>query len=319
MKTFLFTEKNPPKQITEIKTPGKTEFLWIDCQPEELSETLALIKQLTNDVLEERHLADCLNLSHPCFFDSMENYDFLIFHNLTFPAETGKLQTHPVSFVIFNKILLTVSQHDNAIEKMQAQILLPGRRQPTHLIILTLSILSAMIDNFLTLRSVLTNQLTQWQAKLLNQKKSFTQWDTLLNFKTNLRRLYIICEEQQDALDRWQQAINGNLPETIQVYFNDIANHILRVIDHIDIQENELDSLIELHYAIISKRTNEVMRILTVISGIFLPLTLITNIFGMNFENMIGLQNPIAFYITLTVMLLIAILMLIYFKLKKWI
>ena len=110
-----------------------------------------------------------------------------------------------------------------------------------------------------------------------------------------------------------------DLSANLNVRLNDLSNHIYRVLRHVEMLENQLNSLMELHYAGIGRRTNEVVRLLTVISAIFLPLTLITNIFGMNFETMVGAQNPFGFYLTLGTMVLIAIVLLILFKWKEWI
>lgn len=316
---YLFNGKNSPQKITAIDTLPSSGFIWINCQPEELLSTLGLIRELTNINLDEEHIRDCLNPNHPSFCDSMQDYDLLIFQNLNTPPMNGKVKTHPVCFIVFEKILLTVSDHDASIETVNKRLLESGRRQPTQPIALMFIILTAIVDNFLALRAALSEQLERWQKKLLDEKKYFTQWQSLLDFKSNLRRLYVICEEQQDALDKWRQNMEGELSQPIAIRLNDLSNHILRMLHHIDELENELDSLMELHYAIIGKRTNEIMRILTVISGIFLPLTLITNIFGMNFETMIGLKNEAGFFITLAVMLVIAVCLLAIFRWKKWI
>src|SRR5690606_33611673 len=105
----------------------------------------------------------------------------------------------------------------------------------------------------------------------------------------------------------------------LKVRLNDTSNHISRVLTHAESLDQQLAALIQLHYSVLGEQTNKIIRILTVISAIFLPLTLITNIFGMNFEEMIGLHSPSAFYITLGAMGFIAIILVIIFHQRKWI
>lgn len=321
MRLFLFNQAAPtlvaPQEIHVLPPQG---FIWLDCTIDELSQALNKIQELTGFTLHEQHVNDCLNPNHPCFYDGMQDYDLLVFRNLTYPSETGRIDTHSVSFVVFEKILLSVSNHDSAVDRVANRLTESGRRQPNQAIGLLLQILNAIVDNFLALRNPLTERFNRWQSRLLDEKYSFTQWKGLLDFKSDLRQINMICEEQQDTLGDWRDSmVEAELNQNVSVRLNDLNDHISRVLHHSQALEQELETLIELHYSILGKRTNEVMRLLTVISAIFLPLTLITNIFGMNFENIIGLHDPLAFYFTLGIMFCLAMILLLIFKSKRWI
>lgn len=319
MEIIYFNNKTTPKKLDEITETPKTGFFWIHVHPDELLATLPKIKELTKVDINENHVQDCLNPHHPAAFDSMQDYDFLIFRNLNHAPETGKIDTHTVCFILFEKLLLTMSIKDPVIEQIQQRSFESGRRQPQQIEYLIYLILNSIIDNFLALRNPLAAQLSHWQKKLLNENRKVIDWAALLKYKTNIQTLYMLCEDLSDAISKWHENIEADLTPSLKIRLDDLINHLSRVFTATKTIENELESLMDLHYAVISKRTNEIMRVLTVISAIFLPLTLITNIFGMNFENMLGLTNPSGFYITLSIMIFIAVVLLILFRAKKWV
>lgn len=94
---------------------------------------------------------------------------------------------------------------------------------------------------------------------------------------------------------------------------NDLSNHIERIQTHTTRFRSAIQSAIELHFSAISNQTNENMRILAIITAVFAPLTLLTGIYGMNFEFIPGLNSPHGFYIMLVLMLLTTLLLLYYF------
>lgn len=319
MVIFQFTEKNAPQQLTEVTALPDNGFLWINCTPSELEAGTTLANKLTGITLNDRHIDDCLNPNHPCFFDSMQDYDLLIFRNLNFPPAQGYTDTHPVVFILFDLLLLTVSEQDDSVRKVQQRIFESGRRQPAQPEVLLHLLLNTIVDNFLALRAPLTEQFSQWQNKLLNKRHANMDWTALLNFKTKIHLFGILCEEQQDALGKWRQNMEEDLTQAMAVRLNDLSNHIFRVMRFTRALESELEALMQLHYALLGERTNEVMRILTVISAIFLPLTLITNTFGMNFHDMPGLSNPHGLYYILAIMAISVVGLLSLFKWKRWI
>ncbi len=106
-------------------------------------------------------------------------------------------------------------------------------------------------------------------------------------------------------------------PET-KVYLRDCYDHSVQLMDVVESYRDVLSGLTEIHISSIGMRTNEIMRTLTVISAIFIPLTFIAGVYGMNFQHMPELAKPWGYYICLASMILIAIGQLIYFKKRRW-
>jgi magnesium transporter len=108
------------------------------------------------------------------------------------------------------------------------------------------------------------------------------------------------------------------LNDALNVRATDLVEHIQRVLSHARGQESSVDSAVQLHFSATAFRTAEIMRVLTVLTAIFMPLTLITGIFGMNFQAMPLIDSPRGFWITMAVMVLIGVVMLVVFTVRRY-
>lgn len=191
------------------------------------------------------------------------------------------------------------------------QPLLHGVRPPSRPEDLMLRLLNAMVDRYLELRAPLTRQLDRWQRALLNSRRSFSSWEGLLDARIQLRKLEHLSEEQRDALQEFRDSLldnrfssdqpggPANAPgrdEVLLVRINDVMEHIQRVLAHARRLEDSIESAVQIHFSAVAHRTNRTMRALTLITALFMPLTLITGVFGMNFDRMPWLREPHGFW-----------------------
>ncbi|MBA2653651.1 MAG: magnesium transporter CorA family protein [Gammaproteobacteria bacterium] len=318
MEIWQFT-KHSTQIINVLNDLPEDKLIWIDAEVREVLSVIEKIEHLTTYRVHENHVEDCLNINHPCFYDSTQAYDLLIFRSLIANNTHSSIETMPVSFLIFKNLLITFSNHDNAIERVKKRLQTARKHIPTDSLLLTLLLVDEIVDNFLDLRGPLLERFDQWQQKLFTQTKQSLGWINFLKFKTEIRKLRVQSEDQQEAMYQWRQDNEVGLVEKLEIHFSDLADHIHRIIRYTTQLEGDLDTLIQLHYSLIGNRTNEVMRTLTVLSGIFLPLNLVASIFGMNFAHMRVFQIPDAENITLLGMAILGISLLIFFKWKKWI
>ena len=121
-----------------------------------------------------------------------------------------------------------------------------------------------------------------------------------------------------DAVARFYRTESEIVDDANRLYLRDVADHVAQILDGIDNQRDILDSMEALYHAEAANRLNEVIRVLTVISVIFMPLTFIVGIYGMNFDNLPELHWKYGYFITLGVMFALAAGMLIYFRRKNW-
>ena len=216
-------------------------------------------------------------------------------------------------------MLVTVRPEDSrSVRSVKERMLSQSGRQPADPAALMHLILNAMVDRFLALREPLTRQMEYWTERLIDPRRRSDKWFRVMNHRKQLRRLEILCDEQEDAIVTWRDSTRQELGEGLFVRYTDLLEHIRRVGKFAIGQQHEVEGLMQLHFSAVAHRTNEIMRLLTVLSAIFLPLTLIAGIYGMNFDNMPELHSRNGYFLTLAGMLLLAVGLLAWFRWKKW-
>lgn len=333
-------------------------YLWIACTRQELAERQAEIQATLQRVcdmqLVDLHVSDLLNQQLPSQYDYTSQYDVLVFRRLA--AGTGdappvkstrrggppilrRIDTSPVGFAVFDQVLLTVHPSDCAVRDAYAARLInaaatatphtSGARLPTSSADLMLRIVNLMVDGFLDLRRELSHQLDHWQAELLNPRTRFNNWGSLLDARQTLHQLDEVCEDQRAALQDWIEALK-TWPEAttpasqrehdlLQVRSRDVLEHIERVVHHVQRLEQNAETAIQMHFNAQSHRTNEIMRTLTVLTAVFLPLNLIAGIFGMNFDFIPLLHQANGFWLAMSLMASTGLGLLVYFWRKRYI
>ena len=345
-------------------------FVWVACsrtffQTEQAQVQKALL-ELNGQSLLDLHVSDLLNSQLPSRFDLTSDCDILVFRRLANAArETEKAEapgfkkikpklsgppalrrvdTSPIGFAVFDKVLFTVHPDDCAVREAYADRLLAAshallekesasqtsgqgqdtadnrsagaRGIPVSPADMMLRMVSLVVDAYLDLRRDLTRQLDHWQAELINPYTRFNNWAALLEARLSLHHLDEICEDQRSAMQAWLESLNtwvsptsdalAKEHEILKVRSRDVLEHIDRVVNHVRRLEQSIETAVQIHFNAQSNRTNESMRMLTTLTAIFLPLNLIAAIFGMNFDVIPLLHAQTGFWWIIGCMALIA-------------
>ncbi|MEQ1128799.1 magnesium transporter CorA family protein [Acinetobacter johnsonii] len=356
MQSYYFYQ-HPTAQHTYVqKQPiaeQEAEFIWVECSRDDVVNRAEHWQQdiyaATGLWMNEYHLRDILNLEHPCAFDTLEDYDLLIFRKLITPDDQIKLDTQaaekhervfglattPISFMLTPQVLITVRELGNKevesyIQRMETVLSRPieehnkPRKLPATPLDLTLRLLNNMVDGYLDLRVPLTRRVEFWQQELLQGHRRFTKWHQLLQENMAFQQVENLCEEQIETLQELRDEIVDNYShlkgkkrsekqDIMLVRVDDLTSHIERIQKHTIRLRNAVQAAIDLHFSAIANQTNENMRILAIITAIFAPLTLLTGVYGMNFEFIPGLKFPTGFWIMLGIMLMTTLILLYYF------
>jgi len=337
--------------------PPAQGYIWVACAREELESSLGKVQSMLQSLggaqLVDLHVSDLLNQQLPSHYDYTSQYDMLVFRRLAagngstpgtrIPARGGppilrRIDTSPVGFVVLDRVLLTVHPTDCAAREAYAAKLLQaasaesraaGARLPTSPADLMLRIVNQMVDSYLALRRELTHQLDHWQAELLNPKTRFNNWSTLMDARLALHHLDEICEEQRSSIQDWIEAVktwpdattvaDQRERELLQARSRDVLEHIERVVHHVRRLEQSAETAVQMHFSAQSHRTNDIMRTLTALTAIFLPLNLIAGIFGMNFDFIPLLHIHSGFWWAMGSMALIASALGLLFWRKRYI
>jgi Mg2+ and Co2+ transporter CorA len=331
--------------------PGDA-FVWLDVLHDEAiadpEAVRAAVHRVSRVQLHELHLRDAANLQHPSYFESTSEYDMLVFRKLAIgeflPLEERsgtadqrrvlqEIVTRPITFFLLDRLLVTVRQGTSkTIEQLQQRLLDPRvraespssdrSRLPKSPGELMLRMLNGMVDRYLELREPLSARLDRWQRDLLDPGRPFSNWSALLEARIELRKLENLCEGQHDALTELrdsylEETADAGVNDAYLVRLNDVLEHIHRVLHHVRRLEASAESAVQLHFSANTNQTNETMRKLTAIAAIFAPMTLITGIFGMNFDFMPLLRESHGFWWTITGMGSIVVVMLLYFWARR--
>ncbi len=338
-------------------------IVWVACARREFEvmqgQVQGMLQALCGQQLVDLHVSDLVNNQLPSHYDYTSQYDMLVFRRLAAgqratdpkhpgeplhqePAKSGppilrRIDTSPVGFAVFDRILLTVHPTDCAVRDAYASKLLQvvsaesraaGARLPTSPADLMLRIINQMVDGFLELRRELTHQLDHWQTELLNPRTRFNNWSALLDARLALHTLDEVCEDQRAAMQDWIEAVKtwpeAETPagqrerELLQVRGRDVLEHIERVVHHVRRLEQSVETAVQMHFSVQSNRTNDIMRTLTALTAIFLPLNLVTGFFGMNFEflPLIHQQNGLLWAIG--AMAMFAVVLVVFFWRKRY-
>jgi magnesium transporter len=353
-------------------------FVWIACARREFevmqAQVQACLQTLCGLQLVDLHISDLINNQLPSHFDFTSQYDVLVFRRLAASSGDGKaaadvqllgsaatkggppilkrIDTSPVGFAVFERVLLTVHPTDCGVRDMFASRMLAtqaaisaesrgeargenridnrsgGTRLPTSPADLMLRIVNLMVDGFLELRRELTHQLDHWESELINPRTRFSNWRSLLDARRSLHYLDEVCEDQRAAVQDWNEALKtwpeADTPaqarerDLLQVRSRDVLEHIERVVHHVRRLEQSAETAVQIHFSVQGSRTNDIMRTLTVLTAIFLPLNLITGFFGMNFEFMPLIHQKGAFWWIACGMVLIAVSTVVFFWRKRY-
>ncbi len=261
----------------------------------------------------------------------------------TGPLVLRRIDTSPVGFAVFDHVLLTVHPTDCAVRDAYAGRLLatapgdpregranpiPGSRLPASPADLMLRVVNLMVDGYLDLRRELTRQLDHWQTELLKPRARHVNWSSLLDARLSLHQLDEICEDQRSAVQDWIDALETwAQPESpaaqreldlLKVRSRDVLEHIERVVHHVRRLEQSTETAVQMHFSVQGNRTNDIMRTLTALTAVFLPLNLIAGIFGMNFEFIPLIHKADGFWWAVASMVAIAVALVALFWRKQY-
>jgi Mg2+ and Co2+ transporter CorA len=335
-------------------------YLWVGSARREFEVGVATVQSAllrwTGGMLVDLHVSDLLNNQLPSHFDYTSGYDMLVFRRLA--AGTGSagkfideshgtlasarnaldaIDTSPVGFAVFDRVLLTVHPTDCQVreyfstrlaQQAQPAETRAGARLPTSPADLMLRMVNHMVDSYLELRRLLTRQFAYLQQELFRPSSNFRNWQLLLDSRNALHLLEDTCEDQRSAVIEWIDSLEEwpDVPdkaarrerEMLRLRSRDVLEHIERVLTHVRRLESSAETAVQMHFSAQSHRTNDIMRTLTVLTAIFLPLNLVTGFFGMNFDALPLIHTATGFWIAASIMLAVGIGLSIYFWRKNY-
>ncbi|WP_240041167.1 magnesium/cobalt transporter CorA [Paenibacillus ginsengarvi] len=295
---------------TKVRAPEQDEIVWIRLQAPKQDELLHVLRDLfhCHPLLVE----DCIKLNQRPKMDRYKDQFFISFYALT-----EKLATTEFATVIGENFVITVHNEripfldelSETFRQIEGHMEFSGR--------ILYHILDRCVDEYAEHANQLDNRIDKMEQAIYRSPYARIARD-IFHMKRTLHRLRRIFTEERTLVG---SIVHQNFPYIRQesdVYFVDIYDHVSRIVDSLDIYRESLDGLLELQMNMKSDRMNEIMKTLTVVSTIFMPLTFIVGVYGMNFHKMPELDWNYGYLAVWIVMLAIGIGLWMYYKKKKW-
>ena len=334
------------------RVPSGYFWLALDRQslPAGLPELQRVAQSMGGGSVLDLHCRDLLSEQHPSHYDDTSVYDRIIFRRLVRQSGSGStsmaktvtsgaaaqvfqdIDTEPVSFILFDQLLISVHPHGceiatRMIERYRMTEPAGARlRSPGSAADLMLRMIDLIVDDYLALRKDLSSGLETWLSELLKANPKVKDWTGLMGARNALHNLEDHCDEQQEALQEWLSGYaRGNasqLPmaerDGVVARARDLIEHLQRVSQHIRRLEASAETGVQIYFGAQSHRTNNIMRTLTALTAVFLPLNLITGFFGMNFEFLPLVHQREGLWWAVGTMVVVAIFLLLFFWRKRY-
>lgn len=296
--------------------PDSGVFVWVD-----LDRPTAEEARLLSDVFRFHELAveDALSEIHHPKVESYGSYLYIILHGIDFAAREHCFRTRDVDFFLSSQYLVTVHPGvSRSIGKMadlcsrNSYVLAEGPGALMHRIV------DAMVDNYRPEIDQLSDRLDALEKAVFDRPDAALS-KRILDFKRDIASLRRVVMPQRDIVGRLSRREFTVITEAISYRFRDVYDHLVRLAEEGLFFQDRVSNLLDAHLAAVSNQLNAVMKVMTIISTIFLPLTVLTGLYGMNVDlpHLPG-GDAAQFWWVFAIMVALAGTMLVFFRRRRW-
>lgn len=264
-------------------------------------------------------LEDIVNISQRPKIDEYDDYIFIVLKMLYYD-EQSQIVSEQVSLVLGPDYVLTFQESEGDVfDSVRDRIRhSKGRVRTMQADYLLYILIDAVVDHYFHILETLGEKIENFETAIFSGNIEDDASKEIQNLKREILRVRRAIFPLREVISRIEKNDNKLIRSKTITYYRDIYDHLIQVSENIDIYREMVWSLMDMYMTTISNRMNEVMKVLTIMASIFIPLTFIAGIYGMNFEYIPELQYHNGYFVVWGVMILIFISMLIYFKRKKW-
>ena len=264
-------------------------------------------------------LEDIANTKQRPKIDEYEEYLYVVSKMLYFTQE-GELAIEHLSFVIGEDYVVSFQEMDGDVfgeirERLRNN---KGRIRKMNADYLLYSLMDAVVDNYFNLIEVFGEKVEELEDELFEDSSNEDIAYDIQVLKKEILQIRRAVFPLRDVVNRIEKLESRFITDKTMIYMNDLYDHIIQVSENVDIYREMIWGLMDMYMTTISNKMNEVMKVLTIIATIFIPLTFIAGIYGMNFEYIPELKFKYGYFMLWGVMILIFFGLLYYFKRKKW-
>lgn len=307
----------PPENLPELLADSEN-LVWVDLEMPTRDE-----EKILTDVFNFHPLTieDAVGTRNQPKVEAFDSYLFFIVHGVKVETNSKNFATKELDGFLGKNYVVTYHRENFvSIDKVKRQVrssaFVCGRGADY----LLHQIFDEMVDLYLPIVEDFDDSINDIEERIFQANHASNKiLEEILNLKRSVARLKRITSRQLNVLYRIAHGEFPLIEESHLPFFRDVHDHLQRVSDLSESYRDLISGLLDIQFNVVSNRTNEVVKILTIFSAIMLPLSLIAGIYGMNFENMPELKTANGYYVTLGLMFIVAGSLLIYFWQKGWI
>ena len=270
--------------------------------------------------IDSLSLEDIANPEQRVKIDDRDSYIHIILKMLQMELLTKEVQYEQLSLIIKDNILITFQETPyDMFESIRSRVENPNTKLASKDIsYLAYILIDTIVDNYLLVLDEVETEIDDIENKLV-ESADRGDLENILSLKQNIAVLKKFISPVRELISKLQtRSMLNYFHEDMKYYLGDLNDHGIIVFDTVDMLNNRATELLQLYHSMISNTMNEIMKILAIISTIFMPLSFIVGLYGMNFEYMPELKWHYGYFISIGLMVGLVILMIIYFKKKKW-
>jgi magnesium transporter len=296
---------------------GKPTVTWINVEGLHEVESIGQLGDAFG--LHPLIVEDILNTDQRPKMEDLNEYVYIVLKMLNYNGASHEVMAEQVSLILGPSFVITFQeQAGDVFDPIRERIKRGrGRIRQMGADYLAYALLDTVVDNYFLILEVLGERIESLEEELVSNPATQTLHEIhrLKREMVFLRKAVWPLRETIGSLERGESPL---FQETTNVYLRDVYDHTIQVMDTIETFRDILSTMLDIYLSGISNRMNAVMQVLTVIATIFIPLTFIAGLYGMNFRYMPELEWRWGYPAVLFVMVVISVLMLIYFKKRDW-
>ncbi len=264
-------------------------------------------------------LEDIVNTSQRPKIDESDEYLFIVLKMLYYDRNENVI-SEQVGLVLGKNYVITFQESEGDVfDTIRDRLRLnKGRIRSLKSDYLLYTLIDAVVDHYFNIIETLGNKIEDLETELFEGNPREDINIEIQQLKREILKVRRAIFPLRDIINRIEKERHHLISKSTITYYRDVYDHLIQVSENIDIYREMIWSLMDMYMTTISNKMNEVMKVLTIIATIFIPLTFIAGIYGMNFDNIPELHYKHGYHILWGVMIVLFIGMLIYFKRKKW-
>ncbi len=247
------------------------------------------------------------------------NYLFIILKMLYYDEKDNEMKVEQVSLILGKNYVISFQEREGDVfnsirERIRNNM---GQIRKAGADYLIYALIDAIIDNYFIIIEKLGEEIENLEDKVISTSNP-ANVQAIHKLKRDLIFLRKSVWPLREVINILERGESPLILESTYLYLRDVYGHTIQVMDTVETLRDIISGILDIYLSSINNRMNEIMKVLTIIATIFIPLTFITGIYGMNFQFMPEIKWPWGYPLILSVMLIIGIIMVVFFKRKKW-